>query len=85
MRTRAARAPRIRAFAPTALVVALGLDASADDPFGGLAITTDGFARIAERVAGLGLPSLLVQEGGYLSTSLGANLTAFLEAFEGGV
>ncbi len=73
---------RIRAFAPAALVVALGLDASERDPFGGLAITTDGFARVAERIAGLGLPSLLVQEGGYLSEELGANLAAFLGAFE---
>ncbi len=73
---------RIRAHAPDALVVALGLDASETDPFGGLAITTDGFARIAEAIAGLGLPSLLVQEGGYLSDELGANLAAFLGAFE---
>jgi len=73
---------RIRAHAPDALVVALGLDASQADPFGGLAVTTDGFARIAEAIAGLGLPSLLVQEGGYLSDELGANLAAFLGAFE---
>jgi len=73
---------RVRAHAPDALVVALGLDASEADPFGGLAVTTDGFARIAERIAGLGLPSLLVQEGGYLSDQLGANLAAFLGAFE---
>ena len=73
---------RIRAHAPDALVVALGLDASQTDPFGGLAVTTDGFARIAEAIAGLGLPSLLVQEGGYLSDELGANLAAFLGAFE---
>jgi len=73
---------RLRAHAPDALVVALGLDASQADPFGGLAVTTDGFARIAEAIAGLGLPSLLVQEGGYLSDRLGANLAAFLGAFE---
>ena len=73
---------RIRAHAPDALVVALGLDASETDPFGGLAITTNGFARIAEAIAGLGLPSLMVQEGGYLSDELGANLAAFLGAFE---
>jgi acetoin utilization deacetylase AcuC-like enzyme len=75
---------RIGAFAPGALVVALGLDAYEDDPFGGLKITTGGFARIAEAVAGLGLPTLLVQEGGYLCDDLGANLVAFLGAFEAG-
>ena len=78
----AAALARIRAHAPNALVVALGLDASEADPFGGLAVTTDGFARIAEAIAGLRLPSLLVQEGGYLSDRLGANLATFLGAFE---
>ena len=73
---------RIRAHAPEILVIALGLDAAESDPFAGLAVTTDGFARIAEKIAGLGLPSLLVQEGGYLSDELGANLAAFLGATE---
>ncbi|MEH3147819.1 MAG: histone deacetylase family protein [Methylobacterium frigidaeris] len=72
----------IRAFAPTALVVALGLDASEEDPLAGLAITTDGFRRIGGALARLGLPTVLVQEGGYLSDILGPNLTAVLAGFE---
>ena len=71
----------LRAFAPSALVVALGLDAHEHDPLKGFAITTGGFARIAERIAALRLPSVLVQEGGYLSDALGANLASFLEGF----
>ena len=66
----------IRAFAPTALVVALGLDASEHDPLAGLAVTTGGFRRIGAAIARLGLPTVFVQEGGYLSDILGANLTA---------
>jgi acetoin utilization deacetylase AcuC-like enzyme len=73
---------RIRAFAPGALVVALGLDAHKDDPLAGLALTTDGFAHIGAAVAGLGLASVLVQEGGYLTAALGTNLQAFLRGFE---
>lgn len=69
---------RITAFGTTALVVALGLDAHEDDPFQGLAVTTPGFNRIAAAIAALGLPTLYVQEGGYLSDALGANLTSFL-------
>jgi acetoin utilization deacetylase AcuC-like enzyme len=46
-----------------------------------MAITTAGFARIAARIAALGLPTVLVQEGGYLSDALGANLASFLEGF----
>ena len=74
----------IRAFAPGALVIALGLDASEHDPLAGLAVTTDGFHRIGAAVARLGLPTVLVQEGGYLSDILGTNLTAVLAGFEAG-
>ena len=74
---------RIRAFAPDALVVALGLDAFEGDPFGGLSVTTPGFARIAEAIAALGLPTVIVQEGGYLCDALGDNLTSFLTGYGG--
>ena len=72
----------IQAFAPGALVVALGLDASEHDPLAGLAVTTNGFRRIGQSIAQMGLPTVLVQEGGYLSDILGANLTAVLAGFE---
>lgn len=72
---------RIAAFGADALVVALGLDAHVDDPFKGLAVTTSGFARIGAAIAGLGLDTLFVQEGGYLSDALGDNLTHVLQGF----
>ncbi|MBL8584062.1 MAG: histone deacetylase family protein, partial [Rhizobiaceae bacterium] len=72
---------RIRAHGPDALVVALGLDAFEGDPFGGLSVTTPGFSRIAEAIAGLRLPTAIVQEGGYLCDELGDNLAAFLTGF----
>ena len=72
---------RIRAYEPALLLVSLGLDASADDPLGVLKITTDGFRRIAAGIEALKLPTVLVQEGGYLSASLGANAASFLSAF----
>lgn len=74
---------RVREFRPEALVVALGLDAHEGDPLAGLAVSTDGFREIARRLAGLDLPSVLVQEGGYPSAELGRNLVAFLDGFEG--
>ena len=77
-----AAARTIRAFAPGALVVALGLDASEHDPLAGLSVTTEGFHRIGAAIARLGLPTVLVQEGGYLSDILGTNLTAALAGFE---
>lgn len=75
---------RIRAFAPEALVIALGLDAFEGDPFGGLSVTTPGFARIGAAIAALGLPTVIVQEGGYLCDELGDNLTAFLSGYGNG-
>ena len=72
---------RIRAFGADCVVVALGLDAFVGDPFKGLAVTTDGFGRIGAAIAALGLPSLFVQEGGYLCDQLGSNLTSVLSGF----
>jgi acetoin utilization deacetylase AcuC-like enzyme len=72
---------RIADFAPEVLVVALGLDAFEGDPFAGLAVSTAGFDRISHEVAGLRLPTVIVQEGGYLCPELGDNLVAFLGGF----
>ena len=63
------------------LVLALGLDAFVGDPFAGLAVTTQGFAEIGRMIHSLGLPSLIVQEGGYLCPELGDNLAAVLRAW----
>lgn len=72
----------VAAFAPGALVVALGLDAFEGDPFGGLSVSTEGFGQIGRRLARCGLPTVVVQEGGYLCEALGDNLGAFLAGFE---
>ncbi len=69
---------RLRSFAPGALVVALGLDAAEHDPVATFRITEAGFAEAAAKIAALGCPTLLVQEGGYLSPSLGRYLQSFL-------
>lgn len=74
---------RVVNFGADAVVIALGLDAYEGDPFQGFAITTPGFARIGAAIAGLGIPALFVQEGGYLCAELGQNLTAVLTGFEG--
>lgn len=72
----------ISAFAPGALVVALGLDASEHDPLAGFFVTTEGFRLIGAAIARMGLPTVFVQEGGYLSDLLGTNLTSILSGFE---
>ena len=64
-----------------ALVLALGLDAFVDDPLQGMRLSPEAFTRIGAAVQGLGLPTVIVQEGGYLCDGLGGNLTRFFEGF----
>ncbi len=77
-----AAATSVEGFAADVLVVALGLDASFDDPFGGAKVTAAGFRRAGETIGRLRMPTLLVQEGGYLSDTLGPNLAAFIDGLE---
>ena len=74
----------VRAFRPAALVVALGLDAFHGDPLAFLRVTTPGFGEMGRRIAALGLPTVVVQEGGYVCDALGDNLAGFLAGFEAG-
>ncbi len=67
----------------TAVVVSLGVDAAISDPESPLQITEDGFAGAGERVASLGLPTVLVQEGGYDLATLGGLVRATLDGFDG--
>lgn len=73
---------RVTAFSPGAIVIALGLDAHESDPFQGMRISTSGFERIGKQLGSLRLPTVMTQEGGYLSDSLGDNLGAFLGGFQ---
>jgi len=77
----AAGLDQVRSCDADVLVIALGLDGFEGDPFGGLAVTTPGFGKIAAACAALGLPTLIVQEGGYLCPELGDNLASFLTGF----
>ena len=74
---------QIQAFEPGVLVIALGLDAHEADPLKGGTVTQAGFARIAVEIAALSLPTVIVQEGGYLTEHLSDNLAMFLSAYEG--
>lgn len=74
---------RIAAHGATALVVSLGVDGHEDDPTQGLAITFDGFRRIGARLAALGLPTVIVQEGGYNIDTIARCVSAALAGFEG--
>jgi acetoin utilization deacetylase AcuC-like enzyme len=71
----------IRNFDPLYLVISAGMDIYADDPLGTIRVTTEGIGKIGKRIAALGLPSVIVMEGGYNNDALGGNVVAFLENF----
>jgi acetoin utilization deacetylase AcuC-like enzyme len=73
----------IAAFGPSLLVVSLGVDTFVNDPICDLALTTDGYARCGALVGSLGLPTVLLQEGGYDVAALGANVRAWLTGHGG--
>lgn len=64
---------------PGALVISLGLDGHRNDPLGGFDLDTAAFAEAGHRLAAMDLPTVIVQEGGYLHDELGASLIAFLD------
>jgi len=67
----------VTAFGAEVLVLSLGFDIFELDPQSKVAVTREGFAVLGERIRSLGLPCLIVQEGGYHLESLEDNAKAF--------
>ncbi|MBD3291915.1 MAG: acetylpolyamine amidohydrolase, partial [Armatimonadia bacterium] len=67
----------IRRFDPAFLVVSLGLDTLRGDPTGTFELTGGALGEVAGRVAALGPPMLIVQEGGYNLRSIRRGARAF--------
>jgi acetoin utilization deacetylase AcuC-like enzyme len=67
-----------------ALVVSLGVDAAADDPESPLQVTADGYAAAGRLLGGLGLPAVVVQEGGYHLDTIGGLVAAYLAGHASG-
>ncbi len=68
---------RVSIFRPRFLVVALGLDPAKKDPTGTWSLTAADFEENGRMLGSLRLPTLVVQEGGYRTRSLGANARHF--------
>jgi acetoin utilization deacetylase AcuC-like enzyme len=71
----------IRLFNPAYLVVALGLDTAKADPTGTWQLAAKDFLDNGEMIGSLKLPTLIVQEGGYRTRTLGNNARHFFEGF----
>ena len=65
-------------FAPSVLVVSLGIDTYAHDPLGDFALTTPVYAACGRRVASIAESLVVLQEGGYYLPDLGENVRQFL-------
>lgn len=69
---------RLTRFEPRFLIVCLGLDTAKGDPTGTWSLTSGDFETNGHLVGSLGLPTLIVQEGGYNNRVLGINASHFL-------
>ncbi len=71
----------IAEYGAQALVLSLGVDTFAGDPISGFALQSDDYLRMGERIAHIGLPTVLVFEGGYAVEAVGINVANVLQAF----
>jgi acetoin utilization deacetylase AcuC-like enzyme len=71
----------IKGFSIKGLVISLGVDTYELDPICDLKLTTAGYARMGALVAGLALPTVIVQEGGYHVRDIGINVRSWLRGY----
>lgn len=73
---------RIQQHRSSHLVVCFGADTHQSDPIGGFLLTTDFYTTMARHIWALGIPTVIIQEGGYNTSVLGTNVDAFLAGFQ---
>ncbi|MGE5063315.1 MAG: histone deacetylase family protein [Myxococcales bacterium] len=67
--------------APDLLIVSYGADTHEADPISHFKLKTSDYAPMARHIASLGVPTLIVMEGGYAVEALGGNVAEFLSGF----
>ncbi len=71
----------VRAHGADLLVVSFGADTFEHDPISQFRLHRDDYTAMAGMIGALGLPTVVVMEGGYAVDALGANLAALLAGF----
>ncbi|MDO8496942.1 MAG: histone deacetylase family protein, partial [bacterium] len=71
---------KISQFAPSYLVVSLGVDTYKRDLLGDFKLTTEYYQKMAALIHQLHLPTTIIQEGGY-HEEIGKNVVSFLKGF----
>jgi acetoin utilization deacetylase AcuC-like enzyme len=72
---------RIAASGADLLICSYGADTFIGDPISHFALETADYPLVARDIAALGLPTVIVMEGGYAVDALGANVASFLSGF----
>ncbi len=75
---------KIKRFKPDFLVVALGYDTSKGDPTGTWTLRPEDFENNGKLIGNIGLPTLVVQEGGYKIPKLSINAMSFFNGLWAG-
>ena len=75
---------RIARFEPAYIVLACGFDTATGDPTGSWPHRQEDFTKIGRRIGETGVPTLVVQEGGYRTRTLGQNAAAFFTGLSAG-
>ena len=73
---------RVRAHGVDTLVVSLGVDTFDGDPISRFRLQHDDFMRMGSAIAGIGVPTQFVFEGGYAVDAIGINAVNVLTGFE---
>jgi acetoin utilization deacetylase AcuC-like enzyme len=76
---------KIRKFDPQFLVLSLGLDTAKGDPTGSFSLMARDFRENGRMIGALQLPTLVVQEGGYKTQTLGINARHFFNGLWDGL
>jgi acetoin utilization deacetylase AcuC-like enzyme len=74
---------KIKNYGADALVVSLGVDTYKKDPISKFLLEHEHFTAMGSHIAGLGLPTLFVMEGGYAVAEIGINAVNVLTGFMG--
>ena len=72
---------KIAEFTPSILGISAGFDTFEEDPLTQLNLVVDTYRKIGDRIAGLGIPTFIVMEGGY-SSRLPECVYEFLQGFD---
>ncbi|MCA9973330.1 MAG: histone deacetylase family protein, partial [Anaerolineales bacterium] len=74
---------RVRLFVPDMLVVSLGFDMVEGDPNGSFRLSSEALRPVGARIGRLGIPTIVIQEGGYNLATLGASAVSFFTGLLG--